>query len=320
MKSKNISYAILITLVLSISGCLGGGGSTGTSGSGNGLVITGIRSDFADVYAEDLTMIAVDFENRGGYMAKNVQGFLLREGAFTKETSHYDGVDPQSSVNIEKPLQDVYSGEEFYWDVKAPNVMQPRTEEVQARIQYDYKTDAYATLHFVPQEIVREQGTEPFSMDQYTSSSPVAISIEATNPIIIRETDEDTKTVRINLIFSNVGGGNVRSKTVFGDDTVLGQCTKADGCIDKILISTSGGGCTFTAETTDPSIDLLADGSIKVLGIKLIQDSQGRKSFSWTFDITEKTAATSCQLRVNADYTYEVDSSVLPVNILPVDT
>jgi len=242
MKRKTLLIGLLLAVLVSFSGCLGGSASKKSSGAHPGILITDFRSDFGEVDSAETTMVALDFDNRGDYPASNVEGNLIRKGAFTETNQFYD----ETEANIEKPLNDVYSGDEFYWDLKAPAVSQDRIEEVQARISYTYQTEAYATLNFVPQDILRDQGAEAFSMSPYTSNSPVSISIEANQPVILRkESVGDTKNVRVNLVFSNVGTGRVDNESII--DTAL-QCSKADGCIDTVTVDTVGDSCKVVNE------------------------------------------------------------------------
>jgi len=323
--NKKALTVIILALVLAFSGCLGKSGDK-TAGAYPGVLITNFRSDFAEVESEETTMVALDFDNRGGYMAKNVKGRLLRKGAFSSSgAADYDG--STESIDIESPLDNVYSGDEFYWNLKAPKVSQNRVEEVQARLSYNYKTEAYATLHFVPQSIIREQGVEAFSLAQFTSNSPVGITVEATHPIIIRDSDvtkynnqHTGKTVRINLIFTNNGVGRVYSAKpkgdhFFGNFGESEQCTKPEDCIDSVSIEITGGDCDVkTIQNIFSEYNEYTEAQ-PLQGIKLIQGSQGRFALSEEFEVSNPTAATSCQLHVTANYRYQIDSSVLPIKI-----
>jgi len=326
--NKKALTVLILALVLIFSGCLGKGDKA--AGAYPGVLITNFRSDFAEVESEETTMVALDFDNRGGYMAKNVEGILLRKGAFTAPgTTDYDGT--TEIINIESPLDNVYSGDEFYWNLKAPRVAQDRMEEVQARLSYNYKTEAYATLHFVPQSIIREQGAEAFSLSQFSSNSPVAITIEATHPIIIREADVTKykaglggKTVRINLIFTDTGAGRVYSATdkddaFFGALGASAQCTKPEDCIDSVSIEITGGDCDVKSiQNIFKEYNEFTELQ-PLQGIKLIQGSQGRYAISEEFEVENPNAATSCQLHVTANYRYQIDSSVLPIKIKALD-
>jgi hypothetical protein len=368
MKAK-LLIIVLLLAVISTAGC---GGGDDSASYGDGITITDFYSEFGEVDAGEVTMVALGFDNRGDYIAKDVSAILLRRGAFSDYGEPYD-----SNFEIEKPLNGAFSGDEFYWNLQAPDVSQDRTEEVQARITYDYETDAYATINLVPREILREQSEASFMLSPYSSNSPVSISIEANQPIVLRG-DEKSKTVRANIVFQNTGGGEVSSKNFDNYDAT--QCTKAEDCIDEITIETIGGNClgqrpaTTTSqfccfenlvyqwtnvcaaadrndvstcfEFSHKSCDSICsanfngfDSSREVThadsgviycectfsepfelsetmnGIKLIQGSSGRYTFTQDFIIPDTNAATSCQFHVNAKYTYEIDSPVLPIQI-----
>jgi hypothetical protein len=244
MKKTAIFIALILVLAIAFSGCLGKGGSSSNAGSYPGIKLTGFRSEFGEVDAGEPTLVALEFDNRGDYDAENVEAKLIRKGAFS-DSDMESYTSTMGNAVIEKPLNDVYSGDEFYWYLVAPGVSQDRVGEVQARLSYDYKSDAYATIHFVPQQMLRDQGEGAFQMYEYSSNSPVGIDLEVNQPVVIR--NEDPKRVRINLVFANQGNGQVKANEL--PDGKL-QCTTVEGCIDSVTVDTIGESCLIDAAKT----------------------------------------------------------------------
>lgn len=318
-KTLPICIVLLLTIVL-ISGCIGGGNGAKKKklSPGPGLVVTDFFSDFESIDQGEEMFVAVDFENRGDSGAKNIKGTLIRQGAFEIITanSYFEAAAP-----LEPPLEEVYSSDEFYWQIKAPGVSQDRVEEIQARVNYDYWTEGYATIHFVPRDIEREKGRSAFQLDPSTTNGPVAIEISANQPITIKDEAEEPreadgsvlKTVRVNIILSNSGTGRVESSDI--STYAEADCNKELDCIDTLEIDGYGPTCTIE-DPENPGIYISLSDLDEIEGIKLIQGEEGKKVLSLTFKVNDPNAETSCQIKARATYRYRVDSEVLPINIL----
>lgn len=373
---KYLITLALIALIVAASGCIGGGGEDEKSSPGPGVIITGFRSDFATVDADEPISVMLDFENRGDFEATNVKGDLIRRGAFIDIQGVHDGYD--MTVNLERPLEDSFDGDEFIWDMTAPLISQGRTEEVQARLSYGYRTEGFATINFVPRDILREQGAGAFSLESSSTKGPIEAEIIANQPITIREGDEAThelgtagtwtckvsggvytwnntssgigspiteevchggvlstphgvtckaselgntstcqkrnvtyaeKDLRVTILLSNAWNGKAETT----DATAIANCNTDSDCIKYVKLTTYGGDCQILEGTSkipvSPSI--LYDQT----GVRMIQGEEGRITVPIKFAIVNYDAATSCQLKVEADYTYRIDSDVLSINV-----
>ncbi|MFH1424425.1 MAG: hypothetical protein ABIG20_01955 [archaeon] len=318
MNKHIIALALFSVLVL--SGCIEGSDDSYAEGAGPGVVITELRSDFSNIDAGEPITIMMSFENVGDYKATEVKGELIRKGAFKNIEPTYTG-----PITLERPLETTYSGDEFFWDMEAPVITQIRTEEVQGRLIYDYQTEAYATINFVPREMLREQGLEAFPLDSISSYGPIEIDIVASQPVTLRDGDAKSAIdanyreyqVRVNVLLDNVGSGRAETKdTTIGVDYCKISTKPYTDCLDSVTLEAYGGGCAFVK---DASIVTAASFTKEEQGIRLIQGQEGRWSVPITFAIQDINAATSCQLKVTAKYTYRVDSKVLPITISPID-
>jgi hypothetical protein len=301
---KAIPLAILL-VVISLAGCLRGGGDGEYLGIGPGVVITDFRSDYPTIDANEIMFLAFDVENRGDMDTETVTAELIRAGAFLVDENASDTI---AIGGLERPLGDVYSTYEFLWQIQAPNIAQDRIEEVQARVYFDYETKASGRIHFVPQDMIREQGKEAFLLDSLSTYGPVDIEIVANQPITLRDTDVVTendasyvhKDVRVTVIVTNVADGRVDSSNVVCAGNTL-------DCIDYIEIKGYGPGCKQIGNDTLYH---------KETQVKLIQGEQGRLSHTFSFDVQDWNAATDCTLDVTAVYRYRVDSPVLEIPII----
>jgi len=320
---KRLVAALLLIGIVLASGCLGGSDDDETTSAGPGVIITDFRSDFSIIDAGEPLSVMLDFENRGDMEALNVSGELVRKGAFifNAQSNVYTSIDI-----LESPLDTSFAGDEFVWDMTAPNVAQERTEEVQARIHYDYETIGFATIHFVPRDMIRDQGVAAFPIDVSSTEGPISIDVKANQPIILRAeafsqhtkdnvtTNYINKTARITILLSNEWTGKVET-----DNTIsLGNCSLSGGglqpdCVEYLEVEALGGGCSFWKDNK-----IVGSGQIEnKTGVRMVQSKEGRYHVSVPFAVKQKDAATSCQIKITARYSYRVDSDVLPINIKP---
>jgi hypothetical protein len=297
MKHSRVLPLILLLLVVSISGCAGK--DTEAPPSGDGMAVRSFQSDFGDVYSGESASITLVAENRGDFTASNVKAKLIRSGSFTNTTAL-----EITGSNLGIPLGDTYASDAFFWELDAPTILQDRSEEVQAEVSYDYKSSAVSTVHFVPNYVLRETGLGAYPDASSSSRSPIFIDIVANQPVQVRNTG--SMTVRFTVILVNKGGGKVESlNTSINSSNKAGDCTQAFGCIDNITVRGLGPGCTGFNKN--------------VIGVKLIQGKEGRKNFDVTYNITDDSVSTSCQLQVTAEYRYKLLSPIESLMVLKSD-
>jgi len=311
---RKILVTLILVAVLLTAGCVGGGKKEEVTAKGPGVIITDFRTDFSEIEASEKMTLALDFENRGDFDAKGLNATLVRAGAFNvSDTSYID-------LNIlEQPIGDSFPSEEFYWDITAPNVTQDRVDEVQARLAYNYTSEGFATIHFVPKDLLREKGAEAFQISTSSTNSPIGIDITANQPVVIREGDitDDSyaeKEVRLSVFFNNDWEGRAES---LNTPVNTWDCTKKLDCIDVVMITAAGGSCdVHNGSGSGAGYETL---SFTKNGVKMLQGEQGRFTKVFKFNVTDPYSETSCQLRVKAGYRYRVDSSVLSVQIKAKD-
>ena len=309
MNKRNLLLTLaLLAILISFSGCLGPRNSSKNQQQGAlpGLVITNAQTDFDTIDSGETMDFAVAFENRGDATAKDIKGILIRKGSFTVNPIYTN-----ATSDIEPPIQDVFGGDEFTWEITAPPVSQDRTEEVQARIYYNYSTQGFATIHFVPRDIIREKGQAAFPIDSSSSNGPLSIDIVANQPVILRNSPSEA-TVRLTVIINNNWNGRVESSNSISSSNKEGDCTNALDCIDSLEIKGFGATCSVSdSDFQDANGNLYHNDP----GVRMVQGQQARKTYSLTFKINDPNAETSCQIMAKAIYRYRVDSSVIPITV-----
>jgi hypothetical protein len=300
-KTTLISIGALI-LVVALAGCIGAGGDdTKTTGTGNGVAITDFWIEPTEIDANEDGFLFLEIENRGDYDATEVSASLIRTGAFSSADDYvYDAL-------VDKPLGESILPFTYSWTVTAPNIVQDRTEELQGRVTYKYETLASAKIHFVPQDMIREQGREAFPAESISTAGPLLIEIDAGQPVILREAEiaagSADKNVRIAITISNIGDGRVESEAAGI------ACSGEDlDCIDDLIIK----GMTEACE------NLYIDAVPAQEGIRMSQGQEARKTWTETIHISDVNADTVCLLEVQAKYRYRVDSPIItvPVNAI----
>ncbi len=291
----------ILFLVLAFSGCAK---KTKISlpGSNPGLVITQFISDSFDIDAGERTTVEVDFENIGEAKATGITGILLRKGSFA-----VDPAGPQKAVDMDPPITDTPSSDAFLWHLTAPDITSDRIDDVQARIFYDYTTQGFATIHFVPREILREKGESQFPIDDSVTFGPLDMSIVAVQPHVIRDAKQTNANIRVTFTVLNVGPGSVES----ANNNPVGDCDKGLNCIDEIVVSGLGSSCI------DDSTGQPLAKTYK--GVRLVEGIEGKFTDTYTLQLADPNAATSCQIRAVAKYRYRVDSKILSIRINAID-
>ncbi len=313
MKKQNLfALALALSIVLAVSGCLGSGQPKGKLASQYpGLIVTNFISDTSSIDAGETMGVEVDFENVGDETATDVQGLLVRKGAFTVDNLQQVAEKNLQSLGaaLEPPITDTPSGDAFRWDVKAPAVTQERIEDLQARIFYKYKTQGFATINFVPRDIIREKGIGAFPIDASSSLGPLDIEVVADQPVTLRPNDPLKVQRRLTITITNVGEGRVESNAA-NLPTACSGSKKGLDCIDKVTIEGLGTSCI------DPDKNVPYTETIN--GLRLVEGLEGKITELINLQVADQGAATSCQIKVTAEYRYRVDSDILPIVIKPV--
>lgn len=300
-------FAGILTLIVVFSGCVGSNKSAGPQPSQYpGLIVTNFISDFPEIDAGEKMNVEVDFDNVGDNVASEIKGELIRKGAFQVEPIGMQSL----AADLEPPITNTPSGDAFLWQLTAPQVSQERTEEVQARVFYKYRTESFGTINFVPRDILREKGESAFPLESSSSLGPLEIGVVATQPVVLREKTPQNVSLRLTILLSNVGPGRVEN------ESFSGSCTKGLDCIDSIEIEGFGASCLDTS--TSGNVNDLLPLKKTINGMRLIEGNEGKITDVVSFHISDATAATSCQIKVTANYRYRVDSQILGLVIKPI--
>lgn len=301
VSTKRFLILGILFLVIAISGCAGRQPSLSLPSQFPGVIITQFIADSYTIDAGERTTVEADFENIGDATATGITGILLRKGAFLVEP-----LLPQKATDLDPPVEETPSGDAFLWHLTAPTVTADRVEDVQARIYYNYTTQGFATINFVPRDILREKGERSFPVESSVTLGPLDMEIVAVQPYVIRDKKETSARVRVTFTTENVGPGTVESLT----DKPIGSCDKGLNCIDEITVAGFGSSC-IDAKTNLPIAKTYS-------GVRLVEGIEGKFTDTYTFALADPNAATSCQLRATAKYRYRVDSEILSIGIAAI--
>ena len=294
--NKRLLIAAILFLVIAFSGCTKA--KSGSLLQSDGIIITDFIPDSNAIDAGERTTVELDFQNAGESTATGITSILLRKGSFLVEP-----ITPQKATDLDQPVEDTPSADAFLWDLTAPKITSDRIEEVQARIYYGYTTQGFATINFVPRDILREQGESAFPIDSSVTAGPLHIEIASVQPYVIRDKQADVAPVRAAFTVTNVGSGSVESTT----KEQIGNCDKGLNCIDEIVVTGFGASC-IDAETNQPLLKTYK-------GVRLVEGAEGQFTDTYNLKINDPNAATSCQLLATAKYRYRIDSEILSIEI-----
>jgi hypothetical protein len=225
MKKSRAILALAVISIVLLAGC---GGKDAKTIFGYGVVMTDFSAEYSEVDSDDYVEVFLEFENRGEKVAEDIQGSLVRKGSFSASPAVQDEISM-----LELPLESEYDNDYFTWTLHAPTLQSDRTEEVQARISYNYETTGVATIHFVPKTMLRDEGSAQFSMDPYSSDSPLSVDITARQPVEV--TNEGTEEVQVTIILDNIDMGTIESRTAKASLPTSCNGKQLD-CIDEVII------------------------------------------------------------------------------------
>lgn len=245
----------LFSLVL-VSGCIGGGG--GAAGPSTfGVIATAFETDVVELESGDRFTLFLEVENTGGSEAKDVIAFLhgIPIGTGSDSFRKISGNNPVTLASTLTPPEEV-SGlrgdiANVEWDLQAPDLPEGISlpYEPRARIMYRYKTVATSTVTALTSDEhrrLRERGEPiPTQTDTIISKGPVAVTIDARAPVVIRD---DTDRVRVIVNVELLQTGSIFNPD-FGGYKTDGKVPQAE--LDRIRVRIFAPDVSATDEECD---------------------------------------------------------------------
>lgn len=226
MKLKYHLLVLPVLAVVLISGCIGGGPTTGTMGPG--VVITDWKPDFSTVNSGENVRLQLRAQNQGEVRAEDVEaeiaGIDVSEwgtlGTFSEKKDLGDLIAFDKETNTPGEVQTVY------WDLEAPDLAKgvDFTYKPIVKLSYDYETTAQKPITLVDESELRkiqQQGKSLPSETTRYSSGPLSVEIRTGD--YVKTSDDFGTTYDIFPIYIKVtntqweSGGTV-VPTGFGDE------------------------------------------------------------------------------------------------------
>lgn len=228
---------VLISLVVLVAGCLGGGSTPIT---GDGVAINSFTAEPTTVNEGDIVTFFVDVENKGTVTATKVtaelsgvqSNWFKTNGDIVASTLREWGVDSNSGASLAPPDKTANQpGEtkQASWLLKTPSLGEGDIVKfpVTVRVNYNYMTTGSINIKAMTkdfQRILQGKNQEVTNSLVVTNSeAPVKILVErATAPIII-DPSKNEKTATYLIKFKNVGDGFPSTEIL--NNKKLGQLT-----------------------------------------------------------------------------------------------
>jgi len=227
MNRQTIATAIPLIAVMLIAGCVGSAGQTTEPqpAEGKGLVITDFSAVPSDLRSAMRTAITLTVENQGDQIAYKTRGLglLLIPNEWNPDINNANwkiqgyGKDLSPADSVTGRPADTQM---FKWNAVAPSLPrgQSFTYTITGRVYYDYTTTSRGIIPVYPYGEASPQ-TATFT----SSNGPLQIEVQlAPNPPIV---ENDSDTFSMNIIITNVGGGNVYKSGLVGLDSLANSST-----------------------------------------------------------------------------------------------
>jgi hypothetical protein len=175
---------LLVPLVVIFLGCTVQQDGTGGNQTYRGIGITTFYADAYDLPSGSITNIKLDIKNYGDVIARNILAELI--GWQGQDITIIDSI---YEADFLEPGQET----EFYWVIQLP-VLSINTDvsyAIDARIYYDYHTNATKELIFEPR--IQEPA---ISAGGGESTGPLKITISSMEPIYASDTTNFTVTLK----------------------------------------------------------------------------------------------------------------------------
>lgn len=209
--------AISLLLVVTISGCTGGGPTIST---GPGVVILNWEPDFTSVESGEQLNLRIRIQNQGTETAEDVIAILsgINQNEWDVSNMEIDFgnlLPPNTQYGTEGEMA------EDFFSLEAPELPEGITQQYTPRIRiiYNYLTSATKPITLVNENELRRMLDEgemlPSGPTQY-SSGPLSVTVNTGSHI--RALERDRKAFPITIRIQNVGGGVVSSMGSVEDD------------------------------------------------------------------------------------------------------
>ncbi len=296
-----LDRTLFLLLLVLIAGCSQENPPIVQGKTTDGLVILQFAPEKDTLRESEKTNLLMRMQNTGDALAGSIKAKIIRAGDLKVEeisTSIEDLEPPDEGFNQPGGIKEVV------WAVTAPKTSMPKTQEITARVEFDYLSDASREVMVYSSAGAREQyqsGKATQAGLETSSLAPIKMQVLSENPIELGEGESKNKFT-FKVYVTNEGSGVVET----AKESIPRACSSERlDCIDSVEVSSS------TKDKIDCK-DVTADASevFKIPGVKLWQGTEATITCELDADLGDKREK---QIVINAKarYRYHYDAKTI---------
>lgn len=288
----------LLMLLVLIAGCAGENPPIVQGKTADGLTVLQFAPEKETLRDEESTNLLMRIQNTGDALAGTIKAKIIRAG---------DLKTGQITTNIEdlEPPDEGFNQpggiKEVLWTITTPKTSVPKTQEITARVEFNYQSETTREILVFSSAGAREKyqagATLPAGIET-NSLAPIRLQVLSENPIELGEGESKNKFT-FKVYVTNEGSGVVET-----DKASLPRACSSErlDCIDSVEISSS----------TKDKIDCegtTADASavFKIPGVKLWQGKEATITCKLDADLGDKREK-QIVIKALANYRYHYDA------------
>lgn len=296
----------LITLVLLVCGCTGGGQRPVSMNPGtDGVVITSFDSDYPEIESEEYLELLLEAQNMGDAQATNIVAEIFNYDGFIvsdeRKSLHDDSLAP--------PLESI-PGEigDVSWTLQAPfvetNMINPI--DLGVRLFYEYETRCMSDIIVINEDEWKartREGGEILVGGSASTAGPVSLTIETTRQPVILRGSETKFLVRIGV--ENVGDGRVYDSTEIDNNYGYLQSTEL---VLPVGLRAVPGECDYEGASSYETRDVLTITDPSRLKLRKSLE----KAYSCRLEVPESKVHVLQTFKIiaGAKYAYAIDDII----------
>lgn len=217
-RGESLLLLCVLALVVSVSGCIDGGGDGNIMATGPGIIIEEFKTPLQQIESGEAINLHLEIRNVGGY-----NGMYETGAPAVAEIMQIDPMEwsvlpatiiDMGTVIAPDPDSQTQGGlKTADWQLIAPPLDSGQAQNfgITARVFYEYETKARKGVQFVTTEEMRRmvQSGETFVSDAVTQTGgPLSVSIETGQ--VVKATDWSNHRFQLQITIRNTGGGQIR--------------------------------------------------------------------------------------------------------------
>lgn len=303
--SSNKAGLILLTLIVTVSGCADNSSGTDvTVSQTEGVAIEGFSASPSEIFEGQLTTLEIQLRNVGGAEAQDVVARLFNRGFTGDGTWNIQADDSSVSEAKRKHIETLEAPDP---QTDAPSISVPRTWNLEApdldvaqqvpydffaRVFYKYSTTANTEIQVMSNERYNELGVTRSQPSLENSGGPIQVDVRTQTPIVFTNTGQDTQPVPIRVVVTNEGEGTPFLQSAYDDENY--NVNEQNSGRVELEITAAGDSVSF--DSNNPTVRMV--------------NGEGVKSFTMNVDrVSSEDIQQTVPITVTANYGYYKDTS-----------